>query len=157
MLMNALPPRKLTVDEFLPWAEAQPREAGKFELLDRGAIVQQSQRWAQSRTKHNLVILLDEAIKRAALLYFAAPEGPSLRINTRKVFEPNALVAQLPESALDSLDIPNPILAVEVLSPSTAQVDVTAKLKGYFEVPGIRGYLIVDPERQSHRETLSHR
>jgi Uma2 family endonuclease len=34
---------------------------------------------------------------------------------------------------------------VEVLSPSTRRVDVTRKLAGYFRLPSIIHYLIVDP------------
>ena len=143
--MNTLP-RHLTVDEFLAWAETQPREAGKLELLDGMVIVQQSQRWAHSWIKHRAAILLHEAIKDAGVAYFAAPEGPAVPIRAGRTFEPDALVAPLPEPAPDSLKILNPILVVEVLSPSTALFDVTVKLKSYFEVDSIRHYLIVDPE-----------
>jgi Uma2 family endonuclease len=62
---------------------------------------------------------------------------------------PDALVAALPEPASDSLEIPNPIIVVEVLSPSTARIDATTKLRGYFEVPSVQHYLIVDPEGQT--------
>ena len=61
-------------------------------------------------------------------------------------------MAPLPEPAHDSLEIPNPVIVVEVLSPSTATMDATTKLRGYFEVPSIQHYLIVDPEGQ----TITH-
>src|SRR6478736_9397527 len=35
------------------------------------------------------------------------------------------------------------------LSPSTARMDATTKLRGYFEVPSVQHYLIVDPEGQT--------
>lgn len=35
---------------------------------------------------------------------------------------------------------------VEVLSPSTARADATTKLRGYFQVPSVQHYLILDPE-----------
>ena len=41
---------------------------------------------------------------------------------------------------------PNPIVVVEVLSPSNAMKDLRDKLVGYFLVPSIRHYLIVDPD-----------
>jgi Uma2 family endonuclease len=43
------------------------------------------------------------------------------------------------------IEIPNPIIIVEVLSPSTQRVDVTLKLAGYFRLPSVAHYLIVDP------------
>ena len=156
--MNIAFDKRLTVDEFLAWAVTQPKEAGKFELLDGVVIVQQSQRWAHSKAKLRIYDALRKAIERAQLPCFAAPEGPTVRINARKAFEPEALVAPLPEPALDSLEIPNPIIVVEVLSPSTARIDATVKLKGYFEVASIQHYLIVDPEGKAivhHRRAAS--
>ncbi len=156
--MNIAFDKRMTVDEFLPWAEAQPREAGKFELLDGVVIVQQSQQFGHAKLKFRIVMALMEAIKHTGVPYFAAPEGPTVRINARKAFEPDALVAPLPEPALDSLEIPNPIIVVEVLSPSTARIDATVKLKGYFEVDSVQHYLIVDPEGKAivhHRRAAS--
>ena len=36
---------------------------------------------------------------------------------------------------------------VEVLSPSTKHVDTGQKLAGYFRIPSLQHYLIVDPSR----------
>jgi len=52
------------------------------------------------------------------------------------------------------LEIPNPVLVVEVLSRSTAKRDRTDKLTGYFKVPTVADYLLVDPERS---EIVWHR
>jgi Uma2 family endonuclease len=143
--MNIALPKLLTVDEFLAWSQTQPKEAGKFELLDGVVIVQQSPKWIHTKLKHRVFAALAAAIERAGVSCFAAPEGPSVRINARKCFEPDALVAALPEPADDSQEVANAIIVVEVLLPSTAHVDTSAKLKGYFEVPSIQHYLIVDP------------
>ena len=40
----------------------------------------------------------------------------------------------------------NPVVVVEVLSPGTKTIDTTRKLEGYFKLPSVRHYLIVDPE-----------
>ena len=58
-------------------------------------------------------------------------------------------MAPLPEPAFDSLEIPNPIIVVEVLSPSTARMDTTTKLEGYFKVASVQHYMIVDPAGRS--------
>jgi Uma2 family endonuclease len=44
-----------------------------------------------------------------------------------------------------AFEVPNPIVLVEVLSPSTRQIDASAKLGGYFRLPNVMHYLIVDP------------
>src|SRR5712691_1137842 len=46
-----------------------------------------------------------------------------------------------------SIEVPNPVIVVEVLSPSTRRIDATAKLAGYFRVPSVAHYLIVDPTK----------
>ena len=48
-------------------------------------------------------------------------------------------------SAADAVEVPNPITIVEVLSPSTRRIDATVKLAGYFRLPSVARYLIVDP------------
>jgi Uma2 family endonuclease len=53
-------------------------------------------------------------------------------------------VAPSPEAT----EIADPIILVEVLSPSTAAIDHGRKLSAYFSVPSVQHYLILDPERR---------
>jgi Uma2 family endonuclease len=71
----------------------------------------------------------------------------TVRIDDSTAHEPDALVycgAELPASALE---VTNPIIVVEVLSPSSRRIDASLKLAGYFRVPSIVHYLIVDPDQ----------
>jgi Uma2 family endonuclease len=43
--------------------------------------------------------------------------------------------------------VPAPVIVVEVLSPSTRRIDASEKLAGYFRVPSVAHYLIVDPNK----------
>jgi Uma2 family endonuclease len=45
----------------------------------------------------------------------------------------------------DAIEIPNPLILVEVTSPPTREIDETLKLDGYFSLPSVHHYLIVDP------------
>ncbi len=81
-----------------------------------------------------------------------ASDGPTVRISKHEAFVPDALVAPLPEPAWESLEVADPVIAVEVLSPSTARTDATTKRKGYFRVASVRHYLIIDPESR----TITH-
>jgi Uma2 family endonuclease len=78
------------------------------------------------------------ATERAGVPYFAAPDGMTVRISDDEAFEPDALVAPLPKPAELALEIPNPVLAIEVLSPSSAKHDLADKLAGYSMVPASR-------------------
>jgi Uma2 family endonuclease len=142
-----LPTRRLTVDEFLAWAVRQ--EKGKYELIDGVVIMQQSQRWGHSKVKAEVYLALRDAIAEAGVACYVASDGPTVRIGRHKAFVPDALVAALPEPAFDSLEIPDPVIVVEVMSPSTARTDATTKLEGYFQVPSVQHYLIVDPEERT--------
>jgi Uma2 family endonuclease len=42
--------------------------------------------------------------------------------------------------------VENPVIIVEVLSPSTGRNDVSRKLAGYFRLPSVAHYLIIDPD-----------
>ena len=140
-----LPDRRMSVDEFLDWSKRQER--GKYELFDGVVVMQQSQRWRHARVKLEIAILLRQAVKQASLACYVAPDGMTVRPPSGgKAFEPDALLAALPEPDLDSLEVANPLIVIEVLSPSTAQVDVTVKLQAYFEIPTVEHYLVVDPD-----------
>ena len=42
---------------------------------------------------------------------------------------------------------PTLLIVVEVLSPSTRHIDLSAKLADYFRLPSVMHYLIVDPSK----------
>ncbi len=74
------------------------------------------------------------------------PDGATVRISKYVAHEPDALVYCGPELADDALEVPNPVIVVEVASPSTRKLDATVKRDGYFTLPSVHHYLIVDPE-----------
>jgi Uma2 family endonuclease len=152
--MNVALPRSLNVDQFLAWAVQQ--EEGKYELIDGVVVMQQSQQWGHAKTKLAITMALYEAVRKEQLPFYVAVDGPTVRVAERVAFVPDAIVAALPEPAWDSLEIANPVIVVEVLSPSTARVDATIKLRGYFDVATVQHYLIVDSEAGTivhHRRT----
>jgi Uma2 family endonuclease len=69
-------------------------------------------------------------------------------------YEPDALINCGPPIPDNATAAPNPVVIVEVLSPSTAGVDAGGKLADYFRVPSVRHYLLVQPTR---REIIHHR
>jgi len=137
----------MTVDEFLAWSERQ--EGGRYELQDGWVIMQQAQNVAHLKAKKRIVSLLDLAIERAGSPHYALPDGATVRIGPHTAYEPDALVVPLPMPDDSALEIIDPIIGVEVLSPSSAKRDLADKLIGYFELASIVHYLILDPEEKS--------
>ena len=72
----------------------------------------------------------------------------TVRIGARTAFEPDALVVCPSPLDLNTMEIPSPIVVVEVLSPSTAADDHAVKLDGYFSLMSVEHYGIVDPDRR---------
>jgi Uma2 family endonuclease len=59
---------------------------------------------------------------------------------------PDALVYRGPKLRGEAMEVPNPVILVEVASPSTRDFDDTVKRTGYFSLPTVHHYLVVDPE-----------
>ena len=145
-IMNIAVPHRMTVDEFLAWSSRQ--EKGRYELQDGRVIMQQSQNMGHLKTKLLVVTSLLAAIKQAGVPFYALPDGATVRVPDSSSYEPDALVAPLPMPADFALEVPDPVIVVEVLSPSSIKRDLIDKLAGYFQVPSIAHYLILDPEEK---------
>jgi Uma2 family endonuclease len=142
--MNALPQARLTVDDYLTWAEGQP---GRYELIDGIVHAMTPERAIHAKTKAAVHMALAAQIPQRALSCHALPDGMTVRISDTTAYEPDALVycgAELPPSALE---VPKPVIVVEVLSPSSRHIDAALKLPGYFTLPSVAHYLIVDPDK----------
>lgn len=136
----------MTVDEFLPWAVAQGR--GRYELHDGRVIMMSPERAAHWKTKGAVFVTLRDAVKAAGLACHAVPDGATVRVSAKTAFEPDALVYCGDEVPGNALEAPNPVIVVEVLSPGTEATDMRDKLHGYFTLPGVHHYLIVDPDKR---------
>src|SRR5271165_6745208 len=134
---------EMGVEEFLVWAEGRE---GRWELRDGEPVLMAPERAAHALTKFAAQKAIDAAIARAGLPCRMFPDGMTVRISARTAFEPDALVC--PPPPLDAIEIPNPVIVVEVLSPSTAADDHGVKLDGYFSQPSVEHYLILDPDRR---------
>lgn len=135
----------LDVDAFLRWADGRD---GRWELRDGRPLMMAPERAVHALTKYAAQESLKAAIQRSALPCRMFPDGMTVRISARTAFEPDALVVCPSPSDLKTMEIPNPVIVVEVLSPSTAADDHGVKLDGYFSLPSVEHYLIIDPERR---------
>jgi Uma2 family endonuclease len=143
--MFIVPGEKMFADEFLPWSEAQE---GRWELHGGEPVRISPERVDHVQMKANAAHVLRRAVLSAGVQGEAFPNGPGVRIDAWTVFEPDALVYCGARLSPDALEIPDPVVVVEVISPQTAARDHGAKLTGYFSLPSIMHYLILDPERR---------
>ena len=47
-----------------------------------------------------------------------------------------------------ALEVSDPVIVVEVVSPSSRGIDTGAKLAAYFSLPSVRHYLILDTDKR---------
>lgn len=141
--MSALAKRKITVDEFLAWAEGQD---GRWELYNGVPYLMAPERARHGEVKFAVQTALVQGIRKAGLPCHMRPDGATVRVSQHVAHEPDALVYCGPKLPDDSIEVPEPVIVVEVASPSTRRIDASLKLTGYFSLPSVQHYLIVDPD-----------
>ena len=144
--MNVLTRPRMTVDRFLDWAVGRP---GRYEPL-RGEIVAISPETAvHANMKGVIYAVLWNAIRQKRLACHVFPDGMTVRVDAETAYEPDAVVYGGERITGATLEVPNPMILVEVLMRSTQGIDLTTKLAGYFRLPSVAHYLIVDPTQPS--------
>lgn len=124
--------------------DAMPDDGRRHELLDGVLLVTPAPVLRHQRAAFRLARLLDDACPDDLELIMA-PFDVALSDDT--VLEPDVLVARVDD--LTERDLPTaPLLAVEVLSPSTRRYDLLLKRSRY-EAAGTPSYWVVDPDEPS--------
>jgi Uma2 family endonuclease len=144
--MNNLAVKRMTVAEFLSWAKAQ--DSGRFELVCGRIVAMAPERWEHVQAKQRAFRALEAAVERAGVTCQALVDGLAVAVDDETSYIPDALVNCGEPGAPDSLVAPNPVIVVEVLSPSTYGIDTAVKLADFFRVPSLKHRLIVDLGQQ---------
>lgn len=135
---TAIIPR-MTSDEFLVWAEAQPDET--FELHEGVVVAMAGERRLHGIVKGNALTALASGLADPCRAYV---DGIAIKVSDATTYIPDVLVDCGDQSDMAEMTAAEPVIVVEVLSDSTSKTDMGAKLEGYFSVPSVLHYLIVD-------------
>jgi len=146
LCMNVLAKPRMSVDEFLDWAVGRP---GRHELFRGEVWMMSPETVGHAEIKAAVHAALSSAIRRSGRQCHVLPDGVVIRVDESTAYEPDAQVYCGKKLAPSALEVPEPVIIVEVLSQSTRRVDVSYKLAGYFRLPSVAHYLIVDPTRPS--------
>jgi Uma2 family endonuclease len=133
-------PREFTREDL----DAMPDDGNRHELLDGSIMVTPAPAYAHQRMVRELLVLLHTACPKH-LEVLTAPFDVVL--SQRTVVEPDLLVARRQD--FTRRDLPGaPLLAIEVVSPSTRRTDLGTK-KDLYQEAGTVSYWVVDPDQQS--------
>jgi len=134
--VTTLPRRPLTIDDL----ELMPDDGHRYELIDGTLIVSPSPSLRHQRVHSRLMKLLLLACP-AQLEVLSAPMDVVLADDTS--VQPDILVVR---SDLPGPKVTEPpVLAVEILSPSSRLIDLNLK-RARYERAGVPSYWIVDPD-----------
>jgi Uma2 family endonuclease len=136
---------RMTRDEYRAWAEQQL--AGRFERVNGVVVAMAPERAVHNLRKALVWQVLRHAVQAANLPCDVYTDGMTVEVGDSD-YEPDAVVhcgGRLPD---DAVAVPDPLIIVEVLSPSTSATDRAWKLQEYFKLPSLRHYLIVWADKQ---------
>jgi Uma2 family endonuclease len=140
--------RRMTSDEFIAWAIEQP-ETSHYELVAGEVVATAPERSAHALTKVQIWRRMAEAVEAGSLPCQVYPDGMAVEVDERAVYEPDALLRCGAPLPADAIKLNDPVIIVEVLSPSARARDAGAKHKDYFRLPSLRHYLIVKTENRT--------
>jgi Uma2 family endonuclease len=145
--MSLAPVERMSIEDFLSWVSGQ--DDGRFELIDGFVIAMAPERAEHMRGKQDAYIALRSAIAQSRVPCEAFADGLAVKIDNHNSLIPDALVNCGERIAGGQQVAPNPIIVVEVLSPSTQHIDKARKLLDYFRVPGLVHYVIIDMAKKA--------
>jgi Uma2 family endonuclease len=129
----------MSLDEFLAWEREQPM---RYEYVGGGATMMTGGSIARATITMNIAFALRQALRDTGYRPFASE---AKGIANGAVRYPDISVTCRPIDDRDDT-VPDPVLVVEVVSPSTEREDRGRKKFDYFATPSIRHYAIVEQE-----------
>ena len=141
-------PRELSIEDFLRWLEGRP-ETERWELIDGEPVRSMAPQTVRHvELKRNLLEALRDGLQAGRLACRAFGDGLAVRTGKRSFFQPDASVSCARRIDPEALEVPDPVIVAEVLSPGTRARDQTVKLVEYFAVPSVQHYLLVETRRR---------
>lgn len=127
----------------MAWYDTQP-EGRRYELLGGIAYEMQAERARHNEVKQRVSGFFRSQIADRKLQCQNFADGMAVRVDAETVFEPDAMVRCGPRVPGDATLIQDPLIVVEILSPTTQHVDVFRKFNRYFNNPSLVHYLIIN-------------
>lgn len=141
--MAVQPTLGLTVEEYLPWEESNFE---KHEYIDGEVRLMTGATNKHNRIMMNLAIAIGRQLDDSNC--FLLSSEMRTKVGATRYVYPD-LCAVCGEESLEAhgMVLLNPVLVIEVTSPSSLRYDRGDKRDFYFDAPSIQAYLIIDQQR----------
>ena len=152
MASGATAQRRMTLEEFHAWESGDDL---RYELIDGVVVAMTSPRNAHGKISVKLAWRIAEALA-ARPSCSAESEVEIVSPTRRNTFYQADLAVSCTPQVDEGHEMIEPLLIVEVLSPSTEDKDRKVKLVDYRQIPRVREVLLVDctrPYCELHRRT----
>jgi Uma2 family endonuclease len=140
----------MTVGEFLDWSEEQADDA-RYELV-AGVPVRlvAPTNLRHARIQRNVSTALRNAIAAADLPceVFDAGPGVAVGLDSDECRIPDVVVTCASTINETARLVPEPVIVVEVASPSTRLADVNDKVEFYSAIASVQHYLVIEQDRR---------
>ena len=142
----------MTVEAFLDWLETRP-ETERWELIEGEPV----QMMAPTTLAH--AVIKDNVVAALRSAFAAHGPGRPCRVvsdgpavsradDDGNFYQPDAVVTCAAGIDPTVLTVPDPVVIVEILSPSTRNRDLTDKMQGYFALPSVQHYLLIEQRKR---------
>ena len=132
----------MTAAEFLAWEETQ---TVKHEFVRGEVFAMAGAGKAHVALTLNAAMALRQHLRGSTCRTYMA--DTKLRVEAADLyFYPDVLVTCSAADAADPAIVREPVLLVEVLSPTTAAYDRGDKFAAYRQLPSLREYVLIDPQ-----------
>jgi Uma2 family endonuclease len=132
MNVSLVPKMRMNVDEFLARSQRQPDD--RHELVDGEIVAMTRDTIGHNQPKGAAYVALRDAVRAAALPCQVFIDGVGVKINEKTLRIPDVVVHCGAELDLNAMIVESPVIAVEVVSPSSERDDVDTKFMDYFTV-----------------------
>ena len=137
------PDFRMSRDDYLAWAEQQP--AGRFERIGGVVVAMAPERVGHNICKFAAHRALRDAARQSGLPCQVLGDRVVVSVDDGD-FEPDVVLHCAERLPRNAIAVPEPLVIVEVLAPSTSGIDRSLKLREYFRLPSLRHYLLVWPD-----------
>ena len=135
--------RRMTVEEFLQWEDGTDT---RYELIDGVPVAMAPVSDPHGTMAGLLAGRIGQALEQRPGCFLKMDIGVRSPTRAANYYVPDLLVACGPVDR-DRSEIPDPVLIVEILSPSTETTDRRQKLPDYRLIPSVGEVLLIDPRR----------